>query len=363
MSDRLDFGSIQDLFDSALEDKIKRIGDEVNVEDVEDLFNKASESIDPVSDEISEVIFNSLRESQSDAVRDWEDIHSGFELRHSNLWKEALSSLHALIIASYEAGEAFARKHLKEETGEKLNVLVALHSRATQVANEVLCLLKSGYADGAHARWRTLHEIAVVVSFLSRCSEVTVQKYLEHEAVESYKAMLQYQEHARSLGADPYQESEVQELRNIKDKLSDKYGKEFLGSYGWAAKKLNVKNPNFSTIEAAAAVDHLRPYYKMASHNVHANPKGISFRLGLSDGTNMFLSGPSNFGLSDPGQGVAISLGQINVSLLNAIINMDSIVYSKVLLKYVDLVQREFAEVDRMMREDPLNKAMHATSA
>lgn len=356
MSDRLDFGSIQDLFDSVLADKLKRNSGYLDVEDLKGVFAKVSESIAPASEEISEVIFRSLRESQSDAVQDWEDIYSDFELRHSKLWKEALGSLHALIIASYEAGEAFARKHLEEEAGEKLNVLVALHSRATQVANEVLCLLKSGYADGAHARWRTLHEIAVVMRFLSQCSEITVKKYLEHEAVESYKAMLQYQKYAEGLGAEACQESEIEELKDVKNNLTDKYGKDFSGSYGWAAKKLNVKNPNFSTLEAAVGIDHLRPYYKMASHNVHANPKGINFRLGLSDGPKMFLSGPSNFGLSDPGQGVAISLGQVNVALLHARINMDSIVYSKVLLKYVELVQWEFAAVDRMMKENPLSK-------
>lgn len=363
MSNRLDFGSIQSLFDSALEDKLKRNSSELEVEDIEGVLTKVTDSIDLVSDEISEVIFNSLRETQSGAVRDWENIYSDFELRHSNLWKEALGSLHALIIASYEVGEAFARKHLEEETGEKLNVLVALHSRATQVSNEALCLLKSGYADGAHARWRTLHEIAVTMEFLSYCSEVTVKKYLEHEAVESYKAMLQYQKYAERLGAEPCQESEIEELKDVKNNLIRKYGKAFFGPYGWAARKLNVKKPNFSSLEAAVGVDHLRPYYKMASHNVHANPKGINFRLGLSDGTKMFLSGPSNFGLSDPGQGVAISLGQVNVSLLHARLNMDSIVYSKVLLKYSELVRCEFAEVDRMMKENPLNKSMHTTNA
>ena len=272
------------------------------------------------------------------------------------MWENALSSLHALIIASHEVGEAFARKYLEQERGSKLSVLVALHARSIQVANEVLCLLKSGYADGAHARWRTAHEIAVVADFLASCSEVTVRKYLEHEAVESYKAMQQYQEHAESLGLEPYSDSEISKLEDLKVSLVKKYGKEFLGSYGWAARKLNVKKPNFYTLEAAVGIEHLRPYYRMASHNVHANPKGINFRLGLSDGTEMFLSGPSNYGLSDPGQGIAITLGQINVSLLRARLNLDGLVYSKVLMKFVELVQNGFSMVDLVMKENTLNK-------
>ena len=70
----------------------------------------------------------------------------------------------------------------------------------------------------------------------------------------------------------------------------------------------------------------------------------------------MFLSGPSNYGLSDPGQGIAITLGQINVSLLRARLNLDGLVYSKVLMKFVELVQNGFSMVDLVMKENTLNK-------
>jgi hypothetical protein len=35
-----------------------------------------------------------------------------------------------------------------------------------QIFNEILVLLKSGYADGANSRWRSLHELAVISFFL-----------------------------------------------------------------------------------------------------------------------------------------------------------------------------------------------------
>lgn len=352
MEKRLNFSEIQSLFNKALSDALKNKEGELRTEDPEDVARKVTETINPVSDEIAEMLFQSLRKSQEDVVEDWEGIYSNFELRHHELWKKALNSLHALIVASHEVGEAFAKQYLTKETGNKVSVLVALHARSVQVANEVLCLLKSGYADGAHARWRTAHEIAVVIDFLAHCSEVTTQKYLEHEVIESYKAMHQYQEHARSLGLELFPENEIEELEAMKAELVKKYGKEFLGSYGWAAKKLNVKNPNFYTLEAAVGIDHLRPYYRMASHNVHANSKGINFRLSLSDKTKIFLSGPSNYGLLYPGQGIAITLGEINSSLLHVKLNMDSLVYSKILMKFVNLVQEEFVAVDHMMREN-----------
>jgi hypothetical protein len=39
--------------------------------------------------------------------------------------------------------------------------------------------------------------------------------------------------------------------------------------------------PTFKDIERAAGIDHLRAHYRMASHNVHANPKGVFFKLGM----------------------------------------------------------------------------------
>ncbi len=77
---------------------------------------------------------------------------------------------------------------------------------------EVLCLLKSGLADGAHARWRTAHEIAVVSNFLAANDENVSLRYLEHDVVESHRAMCQYQEYADRLNQEPPTEEEVAEL-------------------------------------------------------------------------------------------------------------------------------------------------------
>lgn len=72
MEKRLNFSDIQDLFDKALSEAIENKEHDLNAEDLEDVFRKASETIDPVSDEISEMLFQSLRESQGDAVEVWE---------------------------------------------------------------------------------------------------------------------------------------------------------------------------------------------------------------------------------------------------------------------------------------------------
>jgi hypothetical protein len=78
---------------------------------------------------------------------------------------------------------------------------------------------------------------------------------------------------------------------------------------------------------------HLRPFYKMASHNVHANPKGVFFKLGLyAAGEEVLLAGPSDMGLADPADGTAISLGQITITLLMTRPNIDRLVISETLM-------------------------------
>jgi hypothetical protein len=54
----------------------------------------------------------------------------------------------------------------------------------------------------------------------------------------------------------------------------------------------------------------------MASHNIHANPKGVLLKLGLLEESQALLAGPSNAGLADPGDCAALSLTQVSTTLL-----------------------------------------------
>ena len=54
---------------------------------------------------------------------------------------------------------------------DKVRVLLIRLVRACQVTDEIICLLENGFADGAMARWRTLHEIAVVAVVISQHGE------------------------------------------------------------------------------------------------------------------------------------------------------------------------------------------------
>jgi hypothetical protein len=111
---------------------------------------------------------------------------------------------------------------------------------------------------------------------------------------------------------------------------------------------------HIADIEADVGLDYMRPYYKMASNNVHANPQGILFKLGLiPEIGDILLTGPSNLGLTDPGHCTAISLLQITTNLLTtAEPNMDRIVILQILSALTNEIGEAFYKADQILKEE-----------
>ncbi|MGE5653343.1 MAG: DUF5677 domain-containing protein, partial [Bacillota bacterium] len=206
-----------------------------------------------------------------------------------------------------------------------------LHARACQVTSEILTLLRNGFADGAMARWRTLHEIAAVSLFIGEHGDDVAERYLLHEVEESRRAAHQYQQYIDRLGYEPYSQQVLEELDQECERLEERFGAAFRGEYGWAWEQLRPKKPSMFLIEQASGIEHLRPFYRMASHNVHANPKGVMFKHGLVDESKVLLAGASNFGFADPAQNAAISLMQVTSSLARLDSTLDTVVVTKLM--------------------------------
>jgi hypothetical protein len=88
----------------------------------------------------------------------------------------------------------------------------------------------------------------------------------------------------------------MKEIEERAQLLKDKYGKEYGKQNGWAAKHLGIREPKIDQLIVAARSDHMLPYYKIASHNVHANPRGIFFKLGISGEAEVLLAGTQQCG-------------------------------------------------------------------
>ena len=198
--------------------------------------------------------------------------------------------------------------------------LARLHARACQISGEVYTLLESGHADGAHARWRALHEIAVVAYFIKQKGEETAERFLDYRHLEDYYEARNYQDQHEVLGHEPLSKEKLDILEENRDTLAGRYGPPFDDEgygYGWAAHHFDNKSASFGRLEKEVDLDHLSPFYKMASNSVHAGSKGTKHRLGLLDqDTQPLLAGPTNYGLADPAQLTAISLNQVTTAFL-----------------------------------------------
>lgn len=154
------------------------------------------------------------------------------------------------------------------------------------------------------------------------------------------------------LGDEPFPEDEYNSIKAARDELLVRFGISYKNNYRWASSALKKNNPNFSDIEENSGLDHLHPYYKLASHNVHASPKGLMFKLGILGNThNLLLAGPSNFGFTDPAQGTLFSLGLITATLVTTKPTIDNLVMCNVLLKLEYEISGEFLKVQREIED------------
>lgn len=195
-----------------------------------------------------------------------------FEKRLNERWEKPFDLLDFFILQSIEVGQSFNKENRPIAAKNKdfvFECLIRLQGRACLVAQEVLTLMKSGYADGANARWRTLNEIAVICIFIKEHGNDVAERYLLHQYIESCKSIREYQKYVKRLGYVDISEEEIQRNKEIYSKLIKRFKKEFKESNGWAAHALNNPNPKFHDIVEKAHLDHLLPFYRMASHSVH----------------------------------------------------------------------------------------------
>ncbi len=324
---------------------------ELSDTDIEELQTRASRIIGAMPKVIEQLARRVACQMLPDLKRRWPTERriirrreSLFRRRLATRWRRPLDLFRLLLIMCVELGasanieltlsRAFKRRrHL-------VDVMRRLHARACQVAAEVLALLEAGFADGAMARWRTLHELAVTTAFIGMHGEKLAKRYVLHQAIESKRAADEYQRCSPLLGYDPLEPSELATIQEEFNIQIARFGKPFGEAYGWASDALKHPRPTFADIERAAKIHRMRSHYKFASYNVHANPRGAFFRLGLLPGTPLLLAGPSNSGLPEPGQCAALSLAQVTTVFAT----LDATIDNLGALHAIDALVAEVAE-------------------
>jgi hypothetical protein len=262
------------------------------------------------------------RSAARKARRDARRAEFGRRLREQ--WGKALDAFDELVAVTAETGDLVARRHVSDTPLFVAQEL--LRQRACQVSWEIHTLCSTGFADGAYARWRTLHEIAVVMTFLRKFGEPAAKRYFDHAHIKNRKILREYEDCQAELKNSPLPPEEVQRSEDKKQAALSKYtGEDFGEDYGWAAKFCGVPKPSFFHIRKAADYGFWKAHYGMANHSIHAGPHGVLFRLGHPLETPPTpLSGPSLVGLGTPLDAAAITLGHATLAFFESLGALDA---------------------------------------
>ena len=276
--------------------------------------------IGSITDKAANDFFRGLLSNARDILPEQRKFRRGFESRLRQSWQRALDIFDLIQVLCMEFGADFNEKRRPDAVARQdfvFEALTRLHGRACLTASEIGALLRTGHATGANTRWRTLHELAVVMMFIAQHGQDVARRYLEHQVIEVSRGAARYQEYCELLGEEPLSKEEIDELRIRRDELVAKYGPEYTEDYGWATETLGPGKRGFAGIAQSIDMGHWSPYVRMASHGVHAGPHGGFFDLGLPAEIDAIPAGPSHFGLADPGMNALVSLMQSTVALLN----------------------------------------------
>ncbi len=313
----------------------------------EDLARLTSEILPKFAEIAADVVATQIKKDAKRELKRRRRQRERFERELAKHWARPLQLLQLTVEIAEEVGIGTIESIVPTEDhgnvrNHALDALAAIHARGCQMSRAILALLRSGFADDAHARWRSLHELAVVASFISEHGEDVAERYLSHGVVQQRKLARAYKAHEIQAELDPLTQAEIDVLDERYHSLVGKYGESFGFDYGWASSALGKNRPTFVDIEEVVGLDHLRPYYQMANHNVHPNAHAAFFKLGLADvhRGEVLLTGPSTLGLADPGHGVALSLTHITASLVSLNPSIDQ----AVALIIVNALQKETGE-------------------
>lgn len=290
-----------------------------------------------------------------------------FESRLFSRWKAGFDLFEIFWVIALEAGISLTEKHGEQARREQdfvFDVLSRIHARACLTASEVYALMRTGHASAAMARWRTLHELAVVAIFIRENGQDTAERYLLHNAIESWKATSLYQRYCQRMGYKPIEQAEVDATRAERDQLCARYGAIYGKSYGWAAAALGITNSKgritFDDIERASGIDHLRPFYKMASHGIHSESKGAYWNIGTI-GSSIILAGPTDTGFCDPAHATLISLHQCTVCFLMTKFDVTEAMTMKMMGSLLDEAGQTFLDIQKQLEREEQGRTSQMT--
>lgn len=305
----------------------------------------------------AERFFNSIKKRAQVQTNELRAEAEGFVEGHERRWGPGLDWLRLHRQCCLEAGQEFQAEFLKHDDyvhDQLLGVLMRLHANACRIQGEIITLLAAGYPDGAYARWRTLHEIAVTAIILHDAGENAARDYIRFGLVQAVKGMNGYQATATRMRREPYSQQELDEANALMKRICEESDFDFSSRNGWARKYL--KSSKFQNLQKAAGLEHWINDYSSASRDVHTDFRRMQSLIGMHTvEEDALLCGPSSYGLAEPAHSAAISLMQATIAFILA--HQDrpkssldfsaSLVFAKVIGMLTDEVGEVFGEIHK----------------
>lgn len=282
---QLNIQAIVDNISSSMEDEMESVSQAI------------SEAVPATLEEIANLISANLVENS--------DQHAGeLSLAHTNrvksvgrLWGSALQRLDFLrhLVSEWDSEAQKTRRGCYSQSSTAL-ALERLVARVYEVAGEIVVLATNGYADGALARWRTLHEVCVVAMFLARQTDECAAMYLWHHKLEELRLLRVDLASNVSSVLNINEDRYVRELRRQCASLVTKFGAAYGGDYGWAAVALGRARVTFRDLEECVGLETLRRGYQQANGAVHSGALATLTRVSLGPFSDHLSGIPPAFG-------------------------------------------------------------------
>jgi hypothetical protein len=282
---------------------------------------------------------------------------SRFEKRLMRRWRSAIDLYDLVLIVTRQLGQDLNEAHRPQAVEDQdyvFEALTRIHARSCLIASEIRALMITGHASGALARWRSLHELAVVAYFVKEHGNEVAERYMLHEVIQVAKQSDRYEVHHEALNHEPQDPIGRQEILDARRALITRFGAAYAKDYGWVGGALSGI-PTFERIEESVGLAHWRPYFGMASQSVHAGFRGMTNDIGQMSSVcsqQVMLAGPSNAGLAEPGQSAVIALANCTIALLSHVPRPESVIGMKVLQRLVEETSEAFMNVQRNLERD-----------
>lgn len=332
-----------------------------DVRELEEHVKEAIETLPKIiadtTDRVSHMYFDNLFKNWEEASEYQITECDSFRHRLIERWGTGLGHLRMLLSCCRELGDHTFKRHKKSRSIRhhyRRWVLLRLHVRGCQVADEVICLMENGFADGALARWRTLHEIAVVAVLIAEGDETLAERYILHDAVEVKRQADDYDATQVPMGFSPISKRRRSAIEREYKSAVDRFGKTFASPYGWSADALGLKKPTFKDLQEKAGQSAMNSYYKLASFNVHAGARNLFFNLGSMATEKTLLAGRSNAGLLEPDVRTAHTLSLLTSLYAEPGLDIDRLAELKAILLIRDAVMPALKAADELLHREEM---------